>query len=284
MDIIIPNQFIFIFGLQKQKEPFHLCHFLCIESCYQVNRPERILFYYHYEPFGPYWNLAKKRVQLVRAELNPYVSKFRYGFKNRGCRKYRYAHQSDFLRLEILLEQGGVYADIDTIFVQRMPSELFRKPCVLGREDDVICQETRRLRPSLCNALIMSPPGGEFVRMWADKMREAFDGSWSHHSTFLPQELSEKHPDLIHVEPSRSFYRHMWTPRGLHTLLQGLDDDFSGVYSLHLWSHLWWSKKRTDFSPFHGGLLTEAHIRNTDTTYSLIARKFLPQGEKERRL
>jgi hypothetical protein len=148
----------------------------------------------------------------------------------------------------------------------------------------VICQETRRLRPSLCNALIMSPPGGEFVRMWADKMREAFDGSWSHHSTFLPQELNEQHPELIHIEPSRSFYRHMWTPQGLHTLLQGLDDDFSGIYSLHLWSHLWWSKKRTDFSPFHGGLLTEAHIRNTDTTYTIIARKFLPQGEKERQL
>jgi hypothetical protein len=41
---VIPNQFHFIFGLRKQREPFHLAHYLCLESCRRVNQPESIRF------------------------------------------------------------------------------------------------------------------------------------------------------------------------------------------------------------------------------------------------
>ena len=107
-------------------------------------------------------------------------------------------------------------------------------------------------------------------------MEKEFDGSWSNHSTLLPQRLSEKYPDLIHTEPSRTFYKHMWTPEGFHTLFRECDTDTTGVVSMHLWSHLWWSKKRNDFSDFNGEMLTEEYIRKVDTTYNMIARKFLP--------
>lgn len=266
-----------MFGLKKQTEPFHLCFYLCIESCYRVNQPDRIYFYYHHEPFGSYWKLAKKRVIPVRVDLVPFVSRFHYGFKNRGCKKYSYAHHSDFIRLEKLIEHGGVYADIDTIFVQKIPPFLFEKPFVLGRENDVFCQTTRRIRPSLCNALIMSRKGAEFARLWSENMASTFDGSWSNHSTFLPQKLSEKYPELIHIEPSRSFYKHMWTREGIWTLLEGCDTDYEGVFSMHLWSHLWWSEKRRDFSDFHSGMLMEKYIQEVDTTYNLVARRFLPK-------
>jgi hypothetical protein len=47
MPEVIPNQFHFVFGLRKQREPFHLAHYLCLESCRCVNQPESIRFYYH---------------------------------------------------------------------------------------------------------------------------------------------------------------------------------------------------------------------------------------------
>jgi hypothetical protein len=273
----IPNQFLFIFGLKEQREPFHLSHYLCIESCWQVNQPERIYFYFHHEPFGPYWKAARERVIPVRVDLIPLVSRFHYGLRNWTCKKYRYAHQSDFIRLEKLVEKGGIYADIDTIFVHTIPPHLFDKPFVLGREDDIFCTGTHCIQPSLCNALIMSRKHSEFAHLWLTKMKTAFDGSWSNHSTLLPQQLSEQYPELIHIEPSRSFYKHMWTRQGIHTLLEGCDKDYEGVISMHLWSHLWWSKKRRDFSDFHEGLLTEHYIREVDTTYNLVARRFLPE-------
>ena len=68
----------------------------------------------------------------------------------------------------------------------------------------------------------------------------------------------------------------MWTREGIHTLLEGCDRNYQGVLSMHLWSHLWWSKERQDFSDFHQGRLTERYIREIDTTYNLVARRFLP--------
>jgi hypothetical protein len=271
----IPNHFHFIFGLKRQREPFHLCHYLCLESCYQVNRPEKIHFYYRHMPYGEYWDRIEDRLSLEKVELSPIVTNFRYGFRNRWSKRYSYAHHADFIRLEKLVERGGVYADIDTIFVNPIPDMLYSKPFVLGREADVECQTTGQVLPSLCNAFIMAEKGADFGRLWLKRMEEAFDGSWSSHSTLLPQRLSEVYPDLIHIEPARSFYKHMWTREGIQTLFEGCDTDFSGVYSIHLWSHLWWSKRRRDFSDFHAGLITEENIHTTPNTYNLLARRYL---------
>ena len=44
---------------------------------------------------------------------------------------------------------------------------------------------------------------------------------------------------------------------------------------MHLWAHLWWSRRRRDFSGFHGGMIDEDYVRNADTTYAVAARRFL---------
>jgi hypothetical protein len=246
-----------------------------MESCVQVNHPEKIYFYYRHMPHGEYWDRIKDRLSLERVELSPIVSNFRYGFRNRWSKRYSYAHHADFIRLEKLVERGGIYADIDTIFVNPIPERLYSKPFVLGREANIECQTTGEVMSSLCNALIMAEKGAEFGRLWLERMAAAFDGSWSSHSTLLPQRLSETYPDLIHIEPARSFYKHMWTREGIRTLFEGSETDFSGVFSIHLWSHLWWSKRRRDFSDFHAGLITEENIRTIPTTYNLLARRYL---------
>ena len=270
----IPKHFHFVFGLRPQTEPFHLMHYLCIESCRLVNRPDSMTLYYHYEPFGRYWDLVRDKLSLVHVDLNPIVREFHYPVK--GIKQYAYAHHADFIRLERLLSTGGVYADIDTLFVNEIPPELYEKPFVLGREDDIVLESTGERVPSLCNALIMSEPNSRFGRLWLDEMTKWFDGTWSNHSTVLPARLSREHPELVHIEPQRRFYKHMWTREGLTTLFEGRDLDTSGVSSIHLWSHLWWSERRRDFSSFSGSRLTERYVRSFDTSYALLARRFLP--------
>lgn len=276
----IPNLFHFIFGLRRQTEPFHLCHYLCLESCLQVNRPEAVYFHYRHEPYGPYWELIRDRLILRRVEspLSSLRAWLRYGWKNRACGRYRYAHQSDFLRLDALLEHGGIYADMDTLFINPIPAELFRKPFVIGRENDVSCRTSGRMEASLCNAFLMAPPASEFARLWRSRMMEEFDGSWSRHSTLLPHRLSRENPTLVHIEQARSFYRYMWTREDLRMLFEGCDPDFSEMVSIHLWGHLWWDRNRRDFSDFHAGMLTEEYVRGAETTYSLAARRFLGPG------
>ena len=36
--------------------------------------------------------------------------------------------------------------------------------------------------------------------------------------------------------------------------------------SIHLWEHLWGEQSRTDFVPFHTGLVTPHNIRTIDVT------------------
>lgn len=274
MNPVIPRQFHFVYGLRPQDRPFPLMHYLCLESCARVNRPERILFHCHHEPYGAYWDLIRPRLDVRRVELNSFVSGYQY--QDRTLARYRYAHQSDFIRMEALIEHGGVYADIDTLFVNPLPDRLFTHPCVLGREGDVRDAPEAPPRPSLCNAFIMATPQSAFLRIWYDELATAFNGTWSHHSTALPWELSRKHPDLVHIEPMRSFYKYQWTKEDLHRLLEGAEDQEPDVFSIHLWAHLWESRGRRDFSSFHSALITESRIRRTDSTYNRIARKALP--------
>ncbi|MEZ0216547.1 MAG: glycosyltransferase, partial [Rariglobus sp.] len=177
----IPRHFHFIFGLREQTEPFHLVHYLCLESCLRVNRPDRVTLYYHYEPYGRYWNLIKDRIQLVHVPLHPLVTSQHYD-DPLISRKLRYAHHADFIRLEKLIEHGGVYADMDTLFLRPIPDGLYEKAFVIGREDPVTDMKTGAISDSLCNALMMAEPGSAFARIWLERMPAALDGSWSNHS------------------------------------------------------------------------------------------------------
>jgi hypothetical protein len=72
------------------------------------------------------------------------------------------------------------------------------------------------------------------------------------------------YPELIRVEPQKSFYKHMWDEEGIENLFKKVDLEISGCYSFHLWENVSWDE--------HLEKLTEADILTMDTTYNLIAR------------
>lgn len=267
---IIPNIFHFVFGLRKQTEPFHLMYYLCLASCMEVNKPDKVFFHYHNEPFGPLWDRIKPRLHLRRIDPEQFVES--YAYKDSAVAAFRYAHLADFSRLRILLEEGGIYADIDTLFLRPFPREWLDKQFILGQEKAPLGADSG----SLCNAWIASAPGAEFCRLWLAKMEEAFDGSWSNHSTLLPFRLATLYPTLISKEPETSFYSLDWTPNSITNLLLRRVNLPDNAYSLHLWNHLWFDKSRLDFSHFHADLLTPDYVAFADTTYAFFARQHLP--------
>jgi hypothetical protein len=270
----IPRTFHFVFGLREQTEPFSLVFYLALRSCLTVNRPDQVLFHCLHEPWGPYWDLISDEVTVVPVALIDDVTNHTYDELEVPA-IYRYAHHADFIRLDVLIEHGGVYADIDTIFVSPIPDALYEQPFVLGREAPVHDTRTGVERPSLCNALLMAEPGAAFAREWRRRMSAALAG-WSHHSTLLPQALADDAPAAVHIEPERTFYPYRWSPLDLHRLFEATETDVDGICSIHLWSHLWWDPARVDFSTFHAGLITEDRVRSVDSTYNLLARRHLP--------
>jgi hypothetical protein len=180
------------------------------------------------------------------------------------------------VRLDALVEHGGLYADIDTLFVAPPPAGFWDAPAVIGREADVFDPRTEQPRSSLSNALIMAEPGARFVARWRDQIEDALDGSWSAHSCFLADDLARALPDDVRVEPERTFHAFPPTPDGLRRLLVDRETHLDGIVSIHLAAHLWWQETRRDFSPVHAKQIDEAWIRAGSTTYALAAQPFLP--------
>ncbi len=273
-----PRVFHFIFGLREQTEPFHLLHYLCLASCIAVNRPDAIHFHYRHEPFGPWWERIKPRLQLRRAP--PRIEGFapeRYRESDEGRLierlGFQYAHESDFLRLDILLEEGGVYADMDMLFVRPFPDAWYAAEFVIGEENSPqIAGEI--LRPSLCNALMFARPGSRFAARWRERMAAVFDGTWNRHSCDEAARTWRAIPDSVRVLPSVYFYRYGVSVAGFRDLFDAPPDD-ADIYSIHLWAHLWWDAARRDFSDVHAGEIDENWIRTRDVALAHYARKFL---------
>jgi hypothetical protein len=271
----VPNVFHFVFGLRPQTEPFHLMHYLCLASCIAVNRPDAVQFHYQNEPWGEYWDLIRPSLTLVPVQPDSFVSSYRYA--DPKFDSLRYAHLADVARLEILAEQGGIYADMDTLFVAPLPASFFEHSFVMGEEQfDAGQPGAKEIGGSLCNAWMMGEPDAPFVREWLAKFQAGFTGSWNAHSTLLPYRLSREHPDLVHVEPKRSFFHFDWSAEGLRDIFKRRVTDLAGIYSMHLWSHTWWDPKHRNAALFHAGRLTPAYVRHAHTTYADIARNFLP--------
>jgi hypothetical protein len=272
----VPRLAHFVFGLRPQTEPFHLVHYLAIESCRQMLRPDTIYLHHRHLPYGLWWDLIRPHLTLVEVDEVPEVSATHYDEELVPTR-YRYAHHADFVRLDALIEHGGVYADIDTLFLAPVPDELFGAPFVIGDEGPQRDEHTGQWRPSLCNALMLAEPGSVYARAWRERMAGELNGTWSNHSGFLAEALSVELADQVRVEPGRTFLPVACSPAGLHDLLEADAVDVEGSVSLHLWAHLWWAADRLDFSAVHAGTITPDWIRAAPTAYARLARPYLPE-------
>jgi glycosyltransferase involved in cell wall biosynthesis len=275
---MIPKVAHFVFGLKEQREPFHFVHYLSVESCRRVLDPDVIYFHYKHLPWGPWWERVAPHVSLCEVDLVSDVSAADYSI-GAVPPSYRYAHHADFVRLDALSEHGGIYADIDTIFVMPFRSDLFEQPFVIGAEPPVTDERTGESRPSQCNAILMAEPGSTFARTWRERMAAALDGTWSNHSGFLSQALSEEMPDAVHVEPASTFFSFPSDPIGLFHLFEERHPIPPTALSIHLWAHLWWERSRRDFSPAHEGWCTPSAIRRARTTFADLARPYLPESD-----
>lgn len=256
----IPNIIHFIYGLEKDfgNKQFCLSHYLAIKSAYQINQPDIIFLYYCYEPKDNiWWEKAKQYVELEY--VSPPESIY-------GNKLYHLAHKADVIRLQKLIERGGIYLDIDTICVK--PFEPLRKfSFVMGIESDN--DEIK----GLCNAVMLAEKNALFPQVWLETYQwfrsKGFDSYWGEHSIHVPYQLALQVDELknhIHIEPFYSFFYLYYRENDLRKMFIEnirLED----VFCLHLWETFSYN--------YYLKNLTIEHIMNVDTTYNIIARKFL---------
>ncbi len=266
---MIPNRIHFVFGLERGfgGKPFSFLHYLAVRSAYECNRPEVIKFHYTHEPEGEWWQRVKEYVTPVKVEPRKEI----YGNK-----LVHYAHRADVLRLEVILQEGGIYLDTDVICLKPF-APLLKYDCVMGKEG----------RVGLCNAVIMAAPGAEFLHRWHDAYRsfrsKGRDEFWNEHSVMIPGRIAAENRALVHIEGRFSFF---WPLYRDPVMLWGLDAApgragislavvqwiarkvLSRSFCVHLWATLWWERYLKDLSP--------EYLERADNNFSRLCKRFAP--------
>ena len=188
---MIPNIIHFCFGLQEQTEEFAFVYYLAILSAKFVNNPDKIYFYYHYEPYGEFWDKIKNSLVLERVDIPINIG-------DKLVRKT--AHKADIVRMNKLIERGGVYMDIDTISI-RPYNYLLDNKCVLGWE---------RQGSFICNAIMLTEPDSDFFKIWMNHYYHWFTTEgWNEASVILPGYLYNRLNDksIVNVLETDYFFR-----------------------------------------------------------------------------
>lgn len=274
---MIPNIFHFVFLTDEVGgKPFTFSYYLAIKSAHDLNKPEKIFFHCRYVPTGHWWEQVAPLVEVNKVVPPSHIH---------GNTLHHPAHQADVIRLRMLQEMGGVYLDLDTICVKPL-SVFFNEKFVIGEEAALpahytLSQKvkkaitTQSLKPffhppaGLCNAVILSEKGSDFIKIWLESYKtfrsKGPDEFWGEHSVRMPLKLSREHPDKLRVLNYKTFHFPLYDDYGIKSLFEQ-NVKYKSAYVHHVWE----SASRPYLAR-----LTPEYIKTVDTTYNLIARKFL---------
>jgi hypothetical protein len=183
----IPKIVHYVFGFKKQTEEFNLVFAMSILSAVAVIKPDHIYFWYHYEPHGKWWDMVKPFLDLQKTDLPDKI----------GSKSLKqFAHKADIVRMEKLLEYGGIYLDMDTICVRPI-DDMLGYSMVMGEEGDY----------GLCNAIMMANKDSAFLRKWWNNYEEVFNpDGWNEASVVYPRQLA-KTETSIKVYSEDTFFK-----------------------------------------------------------------------------
>lgn len=276
---MVPNVLHFIFGLSENfgGKPFSFSHYMAIRSAIIVNKPDDVIFHYQYEPSGEYWDMIRGQMTLNKVEAPSEIH---------GNKLFHVAHKADIIRLQALYKTGGIYLDVDTISIK--PLDIFRQHSfAIGQELEQPVEYTLKekvkkmirhatLRPfrvniaGLCNAVMLAEPGAPFIEHWLESYKtfrsNGNDHYWGEHSVLVPYRLSKEHPELVHKISPFAFHFPIHNATGLQLLFEK-STVFPKAYVHHLWESASWDKYLKH--------LNIEVVRTKNTTYNLLARKYL---------
>lgn len=277
---MIPNIIHFVFGLEADfgNRPFMPFHYIAIKSAFDINKPDKIYFVCAHEPQSEWFDRCKPFIEIVKIEPPQHIF---------GNKLYHYAHKSDIVRLERLIQYGGIYLDIDTICVKPL-TPFLQYDCVMGKEYKFINHYPKdlfnrilyrlnwlRSKPvktfvGLCNAVILAKPKAEFLIRWYDSYRyfrsTGQDVYWGEHSIKIPGMFSQIYRDEIFIVEDDYFFNPSYDSDGLKNLfVQNLA--FPKAYVHHLWESIAWEEYLEKLQP--------DEINTINSSYNILARYFL---------
>jgi hypothetical protein len=217
---MIPNKLHYVYIKER---PWKLHHYLSVKSAIVKAGITDITIWLDKEPEGEWWDKTKPLVKLIF--VDPPSSIFGIDIKEP-------AHKSDVIRLQVLIQEGGIYADTDVIFVKPFTYLLDNK-FVMGQQGEDGIE-------GLCPATMLAEPNSDFAKYWLTGFKYSFKGgppgspTWCTHSVAYPRFLANLHPDLITVINHQAFFWPLYHDLHIKALFEE-NHTFPNAYSHHLW-------------------------------------------------
>jgi hypothetical protein len=184
----------------KREAQWDLMRYLAVKSFHQHNPDYSINFYTNAQPTGEYWEKVSSFVNLHIVE--PPTEVF-------GNPLVHPAHTSDVFRIKLLMEQGGVYSDFDTITIKSFDDLIAEEKFIVGKLG------SRDWKYG--NGVLVSPPNSKYLEEWYAEYTwfrsKGKDKYWDEHSvkmhsTLVARESLQGHFKTLQWE---AFYPYRYT-------------------------------------------------------------------------
>lgn len=206
---------------------FTFIHYYAIKTAYDNNKNYIINLYNYIKPNNIWFKLASNYITNIIYTIPP-TEIF-------GNPIESFAHKADIIRLQKLIEHGGIYLDID-VWTNKSYDNLLEnsKSCIMGYQ----CKNTQF--EGLCNAVILAKPQSEFLQLWLANYKSFNKEQWDVHSVYLPLKLSESNSSLIDIKSQDFFFPFSWYDFDILFKKSNSDKLLTNSYCIHLWeTHLY---------------------------------------------
>ena len=257
----IPNIIHFMYFFGPKSRPFGIVNNMAIRAAHEVQKPDKIYFYYNEEPEGnKYWDDMKRYVEMVKVDPPTEYE----GVPLDEWPQY----QADVLRLQKLYEHGGIYLDTDCILMK--PLDCFmNNDVVMSGHISGISKSPWHKVDSMPASTILARPNAKFIKIWLSRLADGLRSNiWAWHIVNLPVEIYKDRQDLLTLLEMEVFMpfdfknEKMLEPDQTAEALEEIKDS----YAIHMWDSVW-------FNPIKK--IDENYVRNVDTGFTLTVRKYL---------
>lgn len=220
----IPKKIHFIYGLKPDFGgiPFNFAHWAAVRSAQRWNPDYEIHIWVEHKPENAYFADLETDIEIHEVKSPDSIY---------GNPIPHFAHRADVLRLQTLIEHGGIYLDVDTITAKPF-DDLLRHDVFMAK-----VKNSGNLY-GLCNAVMGGVANAPFLKTWLEGFRNfrstGYDQFYDEFACEYPLRLAANNPKEIHIYDENAFFAPDMTPAGLKDLFIE-DREFPEAWCHHLW-------------------------------------------------
>ena len=203
--------------------PFMFINYLNVLAARRQIRPEKLYIHYYKEPNTFWWNQTKQD-----PDINATFVQTRLVDRIYNKSIDHHAHRGDIMRLEVLINYGGIYFDTDVLALRSFEPLLNVSDVIMAHQDDD--------KGTACNAVIIGKKNASFLLRVYDAYQSFDANCWDCHSVRLTGRLAAIYSNEIRVLPSINFFYPSFYQGNV--FFHSNRYNFSSNYATHLWNKL----------------------------------------------